>query len=282
MVDLHTHILPGLDDGPTDVTETLAMCRAAVDDGTTTVVATPHMAGGLYHVTREAVLDGVRCLRARLEAEAVPLLVEPGADIHITPDLPDLLREGRLVTVGDRPVGSGAYVMLELPHMVIPQGVLEVLFAVQVMGVTPMISHPERNFEVQNDPDVVRPWVAAGTVLQLTAASVVGDFGRRARRCAHDLLRSRLAHVVASDAHSAASRPMTTSRRSRPMTTSRRSRPPGLSRARAVVASLLSAEETEEMFVRRPPRILAGDNLDLPEPAEPRPTRKERWFSWRR
>jgi len=264
MVDLHTHILPGLDDGPADATEALAMCRAAVDDGTTTVVATPHMAGGLYNVTREAVLDGVRCLRARLEAEDVPLLVEPGADIHITPDLPDLLREGRLVTVGDRPVGSGAYVMLELPHTVIPQGVLEVLFAVQVMGVTPLISHPERNFEVQNDPEVMRPWVAAGTVLQLTAASVVGDFGRRARRCAHYLLRSRLAHVVASDAHSAARRP------------------PGLSRARAVVASLLSAEETEAMFVRRPPRILAGDDLDLPEPAEPRPTGKERWFSWRR
>lgn len=260
MVDLHAHILPGLDDGPTDMTEAVAMCRLAAEDGTTTMVATPHMLGGLYTVTREAVLRGVQRLRKRLGAEGVPLKVEPGADVHLEPDVCELLQRGRLVTVGDR----GRYLMLELPQAVIPDRLSELRFSMQVAGLTPIISHPERNFEVQANPDVMRPFVESGTILQLTAASVVGDLGRRAERCAHQLLRARLAHVVASDAHSL------------------RNRPPGLSRARAVVERVLSADEADEMFDRRPERILAGEYLDVPEPVTLRLSRRERWFSWRR
>jgi protein-tyrosine phosphatase len=224
VIDLHVHILPGLDDGPADMAEAVAMGRLAVEEGTTTVVATPHMLTGLFNVTRDAVLDGVQRLRERFRAEAVPLSVEPGADVHLAPDLPDLLRAGRLVTV---------------------------------MGTTPIISHPERNFEVQMNPEAMRPVAEAGAVLQLTAASVVGDFGRRVARCAHQLLRARLTHVIASDAHSPTRRP------------------PGLARARAVVERILSPKEAEAIFVRRPERILAGQYLDLPEPTQPRSARRE-------
>ena len=244
MIDLHCHILPGLDDGPADMEEALLLCRAAAADGTRVVVATPHMLDGLYDVKREEVISGVKALRRRLQEEGIPLKVFPGADIRLDPDLPRLLAEGRLVTVGDLPLGTAdgrsPYLMLELPEAVIPRGLSDLLFTLQVMGLTPMISHPERNFDVQSDPERVRPWVDAGTVLQLTAGSLVGAFGRRAERCARTLLRARLAHVVASDAHSTTGRP------------------PGLSRARAVVERLLSPEEAEAIFVRRPQAILAG------------------------
>lgn len=265
MIDLHIHILPGLDDGPEEMDESLEMCRAAVKDGADTLVATPHMCDGVYNVPREKVLEGVLELNRRLLAAQVPLTVVPGADVHLDTDLPRLLAQGRLVTVNDR----GKYLMVELPHDVLPQGLAQVLFDLQVAGVTPIISHPERNVEVQADPAVLARFVKTGNLVQLTAASITGDFGERPERCAHNLLRRRLAHVVASDAHSAAHRP------------------PGLSRARDVVAGLLasaraSPEEVEAVFLRRPAQILAGESVDVPDPDEFQEARKKRWFSWRR
>ena len=260
MIDLHAHILPGLDDGPDDWNEALHMCRLALADGTTTVVATGHMFRGMFDVTRRHFLDCVASLRQRLEAERIQLSVEPGAEVHIEMDLCDRLRQGLLLTLADR----GKYLVVELPRHVLPQGLSEFLFSVQLTGVTPIIAHPEKNLELQENPAQAVEFVSAGNLLQVTADSITGDAGHRAEECVHELLRRRLAHIVASDAHSS------------------KQRPPGLSRARAVAEELLPLEEVEEMFERRPEKILAGDYVDLPEVTDGRPGKRKRWFSWKK
>ena len=259
MIDLHVHIIPALDVGPRDWDEALAMCRAACEDGTEKLVATPHMFDGLFNVKRDDILAGVDELRSRIQAAGIALEVEPGADAHLEPDICERIRAGEVVTVAD----AGKYMIVELSRDVLPPHLSEVLCSVRLLGVTPIISHAERNVEVQNNPSALTQLIEGGNLVQVTAASVTGEFGERAHACAHELLTRRMAHVVASDAHSM------------------RKRPPGLSRARRVVEEWLSAEEAEDMFVRRPQFILAGERVELPEIVAPRsPEKKKRWLFW--
>jgi protein-tyrosine phosphatase len=260
MIDLHAHILPGLDDGAADWDEAVRMCRLAVADGITAVAATAHMCRGMFDVTRRQILEGVSALRTRLADEGIPLAVESGAEVHIETDLCDRLREGSLVTVADR----GRHLLIELPRQVLPLGLPEFLFSVRRAGVTPIIAHPELNLEIQDDPGKAAELARGGNLMHVTSPSVTGNAGKRAEQCAHELLTRRLAHLVASDAHSP------------------RSRRPELSRARAVVEELLSGDEAEEVFVRRPQRILAGETVDLPETVDSRAKKRKKWFSWKR
>ncbi|HWR97018.1 MAG TPA: CpsB/CapC family capsule biosynthesis tyrosine phosphatase [Candidatus Methanoperedens sp.] len=246
MIDLHCHLLPGIDDGPETITDALAMCSQMVGDGTDTVVATPHMLTERYRVARADILRGVRNLREELAAWDIPLDVRPGADVMIASDLPALLRAGSLMTLGD----AGSYVLLELPHDVIPSGLDDLLYEVQVLGITPIISHPERHFELQRRPDLLRPLIERGVLVQVTAASIEGAFGDSARRCGLLLLKTGMAHLCASDAHAP------------------RGRKPGLSRARKIVEGLLSPAEARVIFEVNPARVLAGDSLDTPEAAD--------------
>ena len=257
MIDIHIHILPGIDDGPDDMDEALAMCRQATADGVTRLVAAPHMLNGMYDVTPDMAREGVVELRRRLEEEGIDLDVAVGADVHVTTDLPDLLAQGEVLTIGDH----GRHIMLELSQDVMPPGLLDVLFELQLASVTPIITHPERNLEVQSDPDALLPLVEAGNLVQVTADSLTGRFGERPQRCVRELMERRLAHFVASDAHSATRRK------------------PGLSGAREVVNELLSEEEAQEMFVSRPALVLDGGHVEPPEPAAKRKGRSK-WFWW--
>ena len=260
MIDLHTHILPGLDDGPADAEEALAMCRLAVADGTAAIVASPHMFDGAFNVTRMDILDGVCRLQDVLDAEGIPLRVFPGADVHAVPELEKLVREGCVMTISDR----GKYLITELPQDVLPHRLFDLLFSIQLAGVTPIISHPERNLQVQTDPFMMAEYTEAGNLVQLTAASITGDFGSAAQSCAHVLISARLAHLVASDAHSIDRRP------------------PILSHAFDAVKELLPLEETEEMFVHSPLRILAGEYPDLYEPSRLRMNSGKKFRFWNR
>lgn len=237
------------------------MCRLAADDGTTVLVATPHMFSGLYKVRREDILRAVPILRERLSADGVLLEVLPGADVHMDADLLGTVRSGEVMTVAD----GGKYLMVEMSADVIPQGIQNVCFSLHLMGITPIISHPERNMEVQKDPSVIAPLVRAGNLLQVTASSLTSGFGVRAERCARELLERRLAHLVASDTHSPDRRP------------------PGLSRARKVVEQIVGPAEAVEIFEIRPRRIIAGERVSLPEQlVETRSLRRRGVWPWRR
>jgi len=253
VIDLHCHILPGLDDGPSSIEESLEMCRIAVEDGIRTIVATPHMLNGMFPVDREDVLEGVRGISRALCEASIPLQILPGADVHLDQSVPSCLDRGELVTVAD----LGRHLLLELPQDIVPEGTGELLFQVQLKGVTPIITHPERNMAIQQNPAILNDLVRAGSLTQITAGSLTGAFGARVRRCSLRLLRSGMAHLVSTDAHNTGRRP------------------PRLSEARRVVEEEMGREEAERIFLERPARILEGAHVEAPEPLtdEDRPRR---------
>ncbi len=260
MIDLHCHILPGLDDGPPSMEEALAMCRIAVEDGIRVIVATPHMLNGMFPVERGAVLEGVQRISGALREASIPLQILPGADVHLDHSLLSRLDRGDLVTVAD----LGRHLLLELPQDIVPEGTREVLFQVQLKGITPIITHPERNIAIQQNPAVLDGLVSAGSLTQITAGSLTGAFGTRVRDCSLRLLRSRTAHLVSTDAHNTARRA------------------PRLSEAVQVVQEEVGMEETERIFQERPARILEGAHVDVPEPlADQAHTKKRRGF-WKK
>jgi len=203
MIDIHTHILPGIDDGPEDMAETLAMCRIAVEDGITDVVATPHMLKAPYDVSRDAVLEKVADLNARLSAEGIPLTIHKGAEISISPEIPGLLREGRLLTLA----GRGTHVFLELTDIFLSDPVDALIRELAEDGVTPVISHPERNAMVQKDPGLLGRFREAGALFQVTAMSLTGAFGAETKKFTLAMLKDGFADFIASDAHSSQWRP---------------------------------------------------------------------------
>jgi protein-tyrosine phosphatase len=244
VIDLHCHILPGLDDGPSTVEDALAMCRIAVEDGIRTIVATPHMLNGMFPVDREAVLEGVHAISRSLRQMSIPLEILPGADVHLDQSVPGSLERGELITLAD----LGRHLLLELPQDVVPEGTRDLLFQVQLKGITPIITHPERNIAIQQDPAILHDLVGAGCLTQITAGSLTGTFGARVRKCTLRLLKSGTAHLVCTDAHN----------------TGRRS--PRLSEARRVVEEEVGEVEAERIFRERPARILEGCHVEAPEP----------------
>ena len=198
-VDVHCHCLPGIDDGPRTVSEALELCRALVGDGITTVIATPHQLGA-YELRNHGgrVRRAVAELQALLEAEAVPLVVLPGAEVRIDERIPWLLDAGEVLTVGD----AGSHMLLELPqnHWIDPSPLIRTLARA---GVRAVITHPERLPFVIRRPTAVRAWVDAGALLQVTAASLAGRFGTDAEQVGWGLIAADLVAVVATDAHRA-------------------------------------------------------------------------------
>ncbi|MGB9790958.1 MAG: tyrosine-protein phosphatase [Thermacetogeniaceae bacterium] len=198
MIDIHNHILPGLDDGPETVEESLEMAEALVRAGFTAVVATPHVLPGLYENTREAILDAVASLRRMLASEKIPLEVYPGSECRIALELPESLERGELVTLGD----SGKYLLVEFPMHELPPYALDTLFRLQLGGVRPVIAHPERHSFFRESPRLLADIVERGALVQVTAGALTGLFGPAEQRAVCRWLREGLVHFVASDAHS--------------------------------------------------------------------------------
>jgi len=200
---VHCHCLPGLDDGPPTMADAVSLCRALVRDRVAAVVATPHQLGPYgFRNSPAKVRAAVADLRAALDDAGVPLTVLPGGDVRIDERLPQLLAEDRVLTVAD----GGAHLLLELPGggWVDPLPLIEPLVG---SGVTPIITHPERKHEIARDPAAVAEWVAAGAALQVTAGSLLGEFGVEAEAAAWRLLEDGRVSLVASDAHGCDRRP---------------------------------------------------------------------------
>jgi protein-tyrosine phosphatase len=201
-VDIHCHVLPGIDDGPRTPEESLALCKALAEDGITTVVATPHQLGRYDRKNSGAVIRAaVATLRAALEAEGVPLKVRAGADVRLDERIVSMLNSGDVLTIG-----GGPYLLLELPHetYIEPTPLIRMLGA---RGVRAVVTHPERHDVVRARPQLVGPWLQAGALLQLTAGSLVGAFGSKAEAAAWRWLGAGNATFVATDAHDVDRRP---------------------------------------------------------------------------
>ncbi len=243
MIDVHCHILPGIDDGSPDWETTLAMARMAADDGITLVIATPHQLGSHRANTSETIRSLVVEANRRLEDEGVPLVVRPGADVRIDDDLPERLADDSVVTLADQK----RHVLLELPHeLYVPlDGLLDRLERMELVGI---LSHPERNAGIQRDPRIVHRLVDRGCLTQLTAGSLTGSFGESIQRLSEVLLKRGVVHMVASDAHGL--------RRRRPI----------LSRAYRRTCDLIGKRAADILFRENPARIAQGKDVILELP----------------
>jgi protein-tyrosine phosphatase len=201
MHDIHCHLLPGLDDGPTTWDESLAMARLAVESGTQTVIVTPHQLGTYRDNSGNTIRQKTMELRQRLNASQIPLKVLPGGDVRIEPELASALRNDHVLTLGDH----GRHVLLELPHeLYFPlEPLLQQLARQQLVGI---LSHPERNLGILAAPECLAGLVKAGCLMQLTAGSFLGNFGRASQVMSERMLREGLVHFVASDGHGMGSR----------------------------------------------------------------------------
>ena len=196
MVDIHCHLLPGVDDGAGDWEESVAMARMAAHDGTKTIIATPHQLGGHRHTHGDVIRAKSAELQQVLKRHGVELTVLPGADVRIETGMVALVQSDELLTLADR----GRHLLLELPHeLYIPlDRLLDELAAAGLVGI---LSHPERNQGILYDPSVLESIVDAGCLLQLTADSLTGAFGVQIQKLADSIIRQGMAHFVASDAH---------------------------------------------------------------------------------
>ena len=201
-VDIHCHCLPGLDDGPPDLEQALRLCCALVRDGVTTVVATPHQLGRYDGRNSAATIrQAVANLNQTLSDAGVLLTVLPGADVRLDERIRRLIAEDQVLTLAD----GGRHLLLELPHDSFINPTL-LLAALQACGIVTIVSHIERNAHVVRHPEVVLPWLQHGAMLQLTAGSLLGEFGPVAQQAAWYWL-PRAPVIIASDAHDVSSRP---------------------------------------------------------------------------
>ncbi len=247
MIDLHCHILPGLDDGPETMEESVRMCWIAHRDGIRTIVATPHMLDGAYQNSRTTILEGVEALVSELQTQELPIKILPGSDVHLSEATLSLIEKGEAVTIGE----GGRYLLIEFPSQAIPHQAERVLFQLLSRGVTPIITHPERNLEIMKRLDRFYEMIRMGCLGQLTAMSLTGAFGTKVRQCAERLLRLRLVHLIASDGHS------------------ENGRPPILSQAVKAASKIIGSEEAGKMVTQYPEIILRSQRLDLPDPIPP-------------
>ncbi len=211
--DVHCHFLPSVDDGARDLEEAVALLRLAHRDGVRRAVLTPHVFPGRWDNQLSNLRPRFDAFRRFVASEGIAVQLFLGAEVHLLPESMELLDAGELPFIGGwegKPV-----LLLELSDGRIPIGALNAVQFLSKRGIVPMIAHPERNRAVMVDPLLIQPFVEAGCLLQLTAASVVGGFGERAARASHWLIDRGWAALVASDAHNLIHRPpmMTAARR---------------------------------------------------------------------
>ena len=254
MIDLHCHILPGVDDGASDLTESIDMARLAIADGIHTVVATPHSLNDVYYNPLAKVLDVVGSLNDVLKTDGLELKICPGSDAHICSRMVERIAAEDAATINL----TGRYILAEFPSQVIPADSRNELFRLKLNNITPIITHPERNLVFQHKLDFLYDLVEMGALIQITAMSVTGELGEEAMTCSHELLKRRLVHVIASDAHSP------------------RHRPPILSHAVEAAAHVIGDEKAARAMVTEwPAAILAGESFAVPEP---RRLRRRKWW----
>lgn len=245
MIDLHCHILPGIDDGAADLSVSCAMARAFVEDGVSVVACTPHILPGLYHNAGAEIRIAVQALQVELDREEIALRLVTGSDAHIVPDFVEGLNAGRLL-----PLADSRYVLVEPPHHVAPLRLEDFFFGLLVAGFVPILTHPERLAWIEQHYASIQRLAQAGTWMQITAGSLTGAFGRSARYWAERMLDEGCVHILATDAHDMSRRP------------------PILGRGRDCAAKRVGAVEAEHLVSTRPRGVLANEppaNLPMPQ-----------------
>lgn len=242
MVDIHHHLLPGLDDGSTSIDTSIAMAKLAAADGITHIVCTPH-ANRQYRFNPAVNAAKTSELKSRLAAENINITLGTGCDFHLSFEN---VGEAKLDPARFS-INGLSYLLVEPPDHGIPPGLTETFYELQLAGLTPILTHPERNPTLQSEPERLRPWLRGGVLIQITADSLTGHKGRKAERMAHMLLQKRWVHFLATDAHNTSSRP------------------PRMREARDLVASRYGASYAHALCVTNPLAVFLGKQFAVEE-----------------
>ncbi len=235
-IDIHCHILPGLDDGPESLEESLRMLDIAKKDGITDIVASPHILDGVYDNTRSGINEALEKLRP--EARGPRLYT--GADIRIGRNLVKRIEDGELPLINDK-----NHLLLELPTYSLPplRELGNIIHSLKIRGFTPIVTHPERNVAILNHMDVMAKLSGFGAAFQLTAMSITGKLGSGVQKASLRMIKEGYVHLVASDAHDAVKRP------------------PVLSRAYEAVSKKFGEEAARRIFISKPLAAINGEEM---------------------
>ncbi len=252
MIDIHSHVLPDIDDGPKTWEQTMEMVQQAAEDGISEIAITHHVLSNLAYEREPEILEKFQELQARIERAGLEVKVHLGSEIYVQADM-ELTHP--LSTYNN----NGKYFLVEFPMPGIPRFVGERFFDLILDGMVPIIAHPERNATIIRNPERAFEFVQRGALLQLNASSLTGRHGAEVRDTASVLLNSNLVHFVATDAHNTTSRPMR------------------LSPARQVVADGWGKARAQQLFETNPRKAIAGDPIEPPEPLPVQPLKKRPW-----
>jgi protein-tyrosine phosphatase len=202
MIDIHHHLLWSLDDGASSVETSVEMARIAAEDGITHIICSPH-ANGQYVYEPRVIVEKIAELQRLLDNEKIALTLGKGCDFHMSyENIQDAKEDPKRFSIN----GYG-YLLVEIPDYGLPRGLTDIFYQLQLAGLTPILTHPERNPTLQQDQQRMVEWLQRGVLVQVTAGSVIGRMGKQAERMAHDLLAKRWVHFLATDAHNTTSRP---------------------------------------------------------------------------
>jgi protein-tyrosine phosphatase len=238
MIDLHCHLLPGIDDGPETLAEALEMARIAVANGIEEACVTPHMHPGRWDNDLAKIAAAVDSYRAALAEARIPLMLGFAAEVRLEYDVLPLIEAGRVPFLGT--LDGYQVMLLEFPHSHVPVGADKFVTWLLARSIRPLIAHPERNKDLMRDPARIEPFVQVGCLLQLTADSVAGGFGELSALRAREFLERGWVSVLASDAHDTVSRP------------------PRIAPGRNAAAQIVGEEEAMRMAHGTPLRIVRG------------------------
>ena len=243
MFDLHSHILPAIDDGAQTMEETLAMLQIAVDCGTDVIIATPHVIEGVWLPEWEEIVTGCHELTQAMEAAGIgPLAICPGAEVALNMDI-----LARIPGPGQYCINSSQYMLIELPATHIPQFADEFFFTLQARGITPIVAHPERHPELGRNPHILLDWINKGILAQINGTSITGRMGERIMKTAELFLTNGMAHVIGSDAHSP------------------HHRTPRLTETKAKLHKLVGKDYATQLLITTPHAIINNEYIPIRE-----------------
>lgn len=202
MIDMHSHILFGVDDGPQDIQQTMDILQQAVDEGITEIIATSHSFHPQYHVSAKTVIEQIPLLQQQLHERDIPLTLHTGQEVRLVENMVALFETKEIV-----PLANSKYMLIELPSNTVPKYTKDIIIALQTKGITPIIAHPERNKVIAERPSKLESLVREGAMAQITAGSLAGHFGKTVQKLSLDLVKANLVHTYGSDVHNLTTRP---------------------------------------------------------------------------
>lgn len=242
MIDMHTHILPGIDDGAKDESVSLNMLKIAMEHGTREIVATPHAIEGEWLPMWEEILEKTDRLNNIAGDNGINIKIYPGAEVGLNMDILKIISGP-----GPYCINGGRYMLVELPAAEIPGFAEEFFFQLQTQGITPVLAHPERHPEIAKDISILKDWIAKGILMQVNAPSLTGRMGKAIAENAKMLVNSSMVHCLGSDAHSDVRR--------RPI----------LLEAKQDLLNLVNSEYLDSILLENAKKIINSEDIIVPE-----------------